>query len=313
MENTSKIYRFEKLTASNVQLLLPLYKKIFNQSYSLPQITQKYLSKHTGIAAQGYFAFHNDKPIAFHGAIPVLMEHKNEIQLAAQYGDAMTLKKHTGNGLFTKLGELTDDLLRKKEVRFVWGFPNQNSEYGYVNKLNWKGNNRMNCYIIPVSKTSSEQLLRKSGILTNRKQKQIKEKLAPQIQPKFLENSISSDSKIGTLRNSDYYNYKSFSSNYVVLISNTLVWIKTEGGLLIGDIEKPGDSSYEMIMNGLMKLAKQLGLHQLIFQVTPNTNLDAYLKQKNNGIHSWLIGYKNFNSDWDLNNLELTYGDLDTF
>lgn len=66
-------------------------------------------------------------------------------------------------------------------------------------------------------------------------------------------------------------------------------------------------------MNQLIILVKQLGLHQLISQVTPNTYLDSNLKQKNKGISSWLVGYKNFSSDWNLSKLELTYENLDTF
>ena len=120
-------YEFVSLNEENIFELMPLYKKVFGIDHTLEHITKKYNPSYTGLNAQGHFALFDGKVVAFHGAIPVLMRHKNTTELAAQYGDAMTLKSHSGKGFVSQLGKLTDRLLIQKGVSFVWGFPNQNS------------------------------------------------------------------------------------------------------------------------------------------------------------------------------------------
>ena len=136
-------YHIEPISKKHFTNLKILYKLVFGNDYSLSYIEKKYNTEYLGKSLFGHLAFYNEKPVAFHGAIPVLMKYKNQYELAAQYGDAMTLKEHNGNGLFTKLGKLTDEQLKKEGIRFVWGFPNQNSEYGYINKMEWDYSNRM--------------------------------------------------------------------------------------------------------------------------------------------------------------------------
>ncbi len=304
-------YQFVPLDESNIDWLIPLYKKVFNRVFTPETIRAKYFPNHTGIKAQGHFALYNNNPVAFHGAIPMLMTYHEETQLAAQYGDAMTLPEHAGNGLFTKLGELTDQELIHKGVRFVWGFPNQNSEYGYVNKLHWQGERRMNCYTLILSKLSREVLSRKSGFLKEGQQKKIASKLQKVIRPRLMNNY--SLEVVSTLKNEDYYSYKHFTPNHIVEVEGCLVWVKTEGGLLVGDVQFDQPEQLENLYPALQKLAKQLGLNKIIFQVAPETPLDQFLRNHLSPISSWLIGYKNFNSEFPLEKLELCYGDLDTF
>jgi hypothetical protein len=311
MESTD--YQYQALTESNLHWLIPLYQKIFNKKYSLEQIRAKYQPYYTGINAQGHFALYDGKPVAFHGAIPVFMNYKDQIELAAQYGDAMTLKTHSGKGLFTKLGKLTDEVLKTKNVRFVWGFPNQNSEYGYVNKLDWKGKNRMQAYILPLAKISSEVISRKSKVGQKKVQKLIESKLEP-IRVKKQGLQSVDDSNFPTVdRSKDFYNYKQFSPNYMIRVNGVKAWIKTEGGLLIGDMEAKDEKQFFKTIAALKELGKSLGLHKVIIQLANQSQQNKWMKKEYAAVDSWLIGYKNFNSEFPLDQLQLTYGDLDTF
>jgi len=312
MANTNS-YEYVSLDEKNIHELIPLYKNIFGVRYTLAQIKAKYQPSYTGIHAQGHFAFFNKKAVAFHGAIPVLMRYKNQIELCAQYGDAMTLADHSGNGLFTKLGELTDQTLQDNGVKFVWGFPNQNSEYGYVNKLNWQGKERMQCYIFKLNPLSSEVIYRKTKIFNQHKQERIKSLLSSIIIDKKDLQSIDKRLFGGIERSSDFYRYKSFSTNYFVNLNGTKVWIKPVGGLLVGDLEFKTEANLLETINDLKALAKQLGLNKVVIQTSPNTMLNNTLKKHFQSIDSWLIGYKNFYSKLPLDQLQFTYGDLDTF
>jgi hypothetical protein len=293
--------------------LVFLYKQVFGTDYTLDFIKAKYGSDYTGITAQGHFAFFEKKPVAFHGAIPVIMTQGGQKELCAQYGDAMTLKSHAGNGLFTILGQKTDELLQTLGVRFAWGFPNQNSEYGYVNKLNWLGTERMQAYILKINNLSTEQLLRKSKIFSKLGQSRIEKKLENLIIPKTNIHSINVIKVGGIDRSNSFYKYRSFTSNYFINLNGTQIWIKPQGGLLVGDLEVKSEEQVLKTVDELKQFAKELGLHQVVIQASPKSKLNQILKSKYDVIDSWLIGYKSFNSEFELEKLQFTYGDLDTF
>lgn len=306
-------YTFEALNTENIHLLIPLYKKVFGVSFSLEQIKQKYQPTYTGIFAQGHFAFYKGKAIAFHGAIPMLMRYQDQTELCAQYGDAMTLKEHAGNGLFSKLGELTDEVLISKGVRFVWGFPNQNSEYPYVHKLYWKGEERMQCYILPLKVLSSETIYRKTRFFEKWKQTSIQKQLSPLLIEKKDLHSIDTTQFGGIDRSPAFYEYKSFSPNYFIRLNDTRIWIKPLGGLLVGDLEIRDEEQVFICIEKLKELARELGLNKLVIQASPRSALNQILQKRYQATKSWLIGYKDFNSDFPLDKLQFTYGDLDTF
>jgi len=306
-------YKLVALDDGNIHLLRGLYQKVFGKNYNLEQIRAKYKPEYTDIVAQGHFAFYKGEAIAFHGAIPMYMTQGGNRELCAQYGDAMTLKSHTGNGLFTKLGELTDELLIQKGVKFVWGFPNQNSEYGYVNKLHWSGEERMQCFKIKLRSISKEQIFRRHQKLQKNYQIQLYKRLSPYRVKKSNLNSIDLLQYGGIERSDDFYKYKSFTPNYFLSIKGNKVWIKPKGGLLIGDMEIKSEQSVLQCIQELISLGKSIGLHQLVIQASPKSQICQILKKHHTPIDTWLIGYKNFDSNLDLERLQFTYGDLDTF
>lgn len=313
MIKKTRKYRFEKLDDNNLHHLITLYKQVFGSNYSFDFIKAKYQNSYTGIKAQGHFAFLKDQAVAFHGAIPVIMTQGGSNELCAQFGDAMTLKSHTGNGLFTILGQKTDELLQSLDVKFAWGFPNQNSEYGYVNKLEWQGKERMQCYIFKIQSLSSERILRKSKIFQEKSQDIIKKKIAPFIIDKENLQSIDVNNYGGIERSNSFYQYRSFTPNYFINIKDTKVWIKPQGGLLVGDIEIINKDQVLETVEDLKKLSKHLGLHQMVIQASPKSRLNIILQSKYKAIDSWLIGYKSYSSKFDLSQLQFTYGDLDTY
>lgn len=306
-------YDFIPLSEDNVHHLISLYRDVFHQSHSIDKIKKKFFSPHLKIKALGYFAFYKGKAVSFHVAIPIQIKYNNKIELAAQYGDSMTLPSHSGKGLFTKLGELTNELLIQNDIKFAWAFLNQNSEYPYLNKLNWTAKIRMQYFIIKTGAFPTEAILRKTKLFHQYHQNLIQQKLTPLILEKQEFSSIHFDKYGSTNKDKDFYLYKSYTTNYLIMLNNVKVWIKPLGGLLIGDMETTNEKSFFKTIHELKKLACSLGLNKLVFQASPETTLYQMLSKKYEANNSWLIAYKNFNSNFPLDKLQFTYGDLDTF
>jgi len=278
-------------------------------------VKKKYDTTYLGKSYFGHIAYDNKKPIAFHGAIPVEMKYANKYEIAAQYGDAMTLPEYAGNGLFTKLGKLTDEQLKKFDIKFVWGFPNQNSEYGYLNKLDWKYEERMEGFKIKTSVLPFEKIMKKTNFTTSLYENHITQILEKYKIDEQIKGSVyNSDTVVSTARNKAYYDYKSFNNNFTIKIKDVLFWIKIKNGLLVGDIETPSKESFYIALKELKKIASKNGIGEIIFQSSPGTLISRYIKDNSDEqFESWCVGYKNFNSEFPLEKLQFTFGDLDTF
>ncbi|NHN27440.1 GNAT family N-acetyltransferase [Flavobacterium jejuense] len=308
-------YTFQPLTKNNLQDVQKLYKLVFENEYSIAYITKKYDTSYLIDGYFGHIAYFNEEPVAFHGAIPILMQYNGVYEIAAQYGDAMTLSNHNGKGLFTKLGKLTDAVLKKKDIKFVWGFPNQNSEYGYLNKLDWKFKERIVGFksknpIISLEKIS--KINSKTKLLYKKHIEKVfyKYKCANSLTGSVYKNNTI----VSTTRSKEFYKYKSLNQNFVIEIEKVKFWIKIKNGLLIGDIETPSPNQFYIALNILKKIAFKNGLHEITIQASPNTLIEELMNKTNwNRFDSWIVGYKNFSSSFPLENLKLTFGDLDTF
>ncbi|WP_237274909.1 GNAT family N-acetyltransferase [Tenacibaculum ovolyticum] len=307
-------YIFKPLNSNNIKDLTYLYKHIFGNTMTLKMVKSKFNTSYLRMGYFGHLAYDNEQPIAFHGAIPVLMQYNGVQEMAAQYGDAMTLPKYTGNGLFTKLGKLTDEQLKKAGIKFVWGFPNQNSEYGYLNKLDWNYKERMQRFNFKVS-FPIEKFARKFSITNNLYNTNILKRIEKHKTSKRIKGSVYiKENVVSTYRNHSYYKYKSFTNNFTIDIDGVLFWVKIKNGLLIGDIEASSEENFFLSFEKLKKLAMNNGIGEINIQASPNTFITDLMKNyTNDSLESWVIGFKNFSSKFPLEKLKLTLGDLDTY
>ncbi|MDH7448049.1 GNAT family N-acetyltransferase [Aquimarina sp. 2201CG14-23] len=308
-------YSIVPLSQENIKDLTYLYKKVFGNSVTLNSVNRKFDTSYLGKSLFGHLAYDKDQPIAFHGAIPVLMEYENTYEIAAQYGDAMTLPNYTGKGLFTTLGNHTDEQLKSAGIRFVWGFPNQNSEYGYLNKLNWIYKERMQGFKVKAANIPLEKLVKKNNTtnsLYNKRIERVFEKYKIDVSVK---GSVFNNTHIvSTARNSAYYQYKSFTNNFTIELNNVIFWIKIKNGLLIGDVEASNEIDFDKALYQLKSIAAKNGISELIFQASPDTQISSLMANRaDEQFESWVVGFKNFSSDFPLEKLKFTFGDLDTF
>ena len=248
-------YTFKPLTKNNIDDLDILFYEVYGKKLSKGFMERKFDNPFLTKDYYGYFAYDDKKPIAFYGAIPFLINHNDQTEMAAHSVNTMTHPNYRGEGLFIKLVKLTYLLLQNAGITFIWGFPNQNSEYGLLNKLEWKYSERMICYSTRVSRFSIEKIAKKNSVTSLIYQKycggvfnQYKVDRILQTKGMMPENVVTVD------RNKNYYHYKSFFGSFVIELEGCLFWIKIQNGLQLGDVEA---TSEEQFKKGIQKL-KQL-------------------------------------------------------
>ncbi|MEM9023613.1 MAG: GNAT family N-acetyltransferase [Bacteroidota bacterium] len=307
-------YRVERLNASNILDLIPLYREVFGKHVTPTYVTKKYDTAYLKVGFLGHIAYEGDKPVGYYGAVPFRITYQGQTELAAQSGDAMTRPGYAGKGIFTHLGELTDALLVDEKVRFVYGWPNQNSYFGYVKKLHWVHKENMQRYAIPVRSLPLEKASRALKVLRPWYEQRSARILDPlRSGHSRLDSSVVDSAWGGTLRDEAFFRYKSFLGNRLCEVAGVPVWLKADTRLLVGDMAVLPDAELLPVLQGLKQLAARLGLREVVFQVSPGAPLDRFFSRHVPPIESWAIGYKNYSSDFPLDRLRFTYGDLDTF
>jgi GNAT superfamily N-acetyltransferase len=308
-------YKFISLTSENIKDLIYLYKHIFGEIVTLNELLAKFDTSYLGTGYFGYLAYDKEKPIAFQGVVPVLMKYNEKTELAAQYTDSMTLPIYRGKGILTELIKLTYDALRKENVKFIWAFPNQNSEYVFKNKLDWQFNERIQGFSIKTTLLPIEKIARKFDITNRLYEKKILKCFKIYKTDAIINGSVFFEKDIvSTVRNREFYNYKSFTNNFTISIEGVLFWIKIKNGLLIGDIETPSEELFHIAFKKLKQIAVFNGIGEINIQASPDTKIAKLIKKHSKKtFESWAVGYKNFTSDFPLEQLKFTFGDLDTF
>jgi len=129
-----KIVNYEEKYFSSV-------KKLFHESYTTEK-PKSYFQYNLGKTPYG-------KPIRFlmkcgnqvvgsHSIRPFILTIKNRKFLGGLTYDTMTHPTHRNKDIFVSLASKTHQEAKKRKYNFVMGFANENSIYGYKNKLGHK-------------------------------------------------------------------------------------------------------------------------------------------------------------------------------
>ena len=303
------------MCVENIRDFCVLYKSVYADTISEKKILQKYRSPYAHSDYFGNIAYHEERPIAFYGAIPVLMKHEDSIEMGAQSVDSMTHPNYRGLGLFTQLAKCTFLQLQKAGITFIWGFTNQNSMPIFKAKLNWNFAPNIRGYKIQVLTIPIEKLAKKS-----KPTKKYYDRLTENYFSKYRVKKVPRGSVymekgvVSVQRDLSYYQQKSANKNYIIELEGCLFWIKTNNGLRIGDIEISSKKHFIKALLSLLKIAKRIGTSEIIFQTSMHTFIDDLFKNSGyTSFESWPIGYQNFSSKFPLDQLKFTLGDLDKF
>ena len=311
----SENYIFERISQQKLKDIKLLYKDCFNEDVSLDFLNKKYSTAVFGTDNIGFIAYdiHGD-PAAYYGVFPCNVIIGANTYLCAQSGDTMTHPKHRGKGLFIKLAKMTYELAIMNGIKFVFGFPNENSYPGFVNKLKWVHKENLNIYKIKIFTFPIAYICNKVSILSKLYQGYahwiIKNKLSKR---SFFDNPLVSQKNDGVLRNEEFFVYKNYIKKEIIEINRKGIYIKIASALRIGDIESVNKEDFYIILKKLKHLARLLGCYALTFYYSPDTEYDKFLSGKFTSEKGLPIGWVDLGSGLNLETLKFSQADLDTY
>ncbi len=308
-------YRFTRLNDRNLADLAGLYLSAFNVRVSKEYLSKKYNTEQFGLKYVGYIAYAPDgTAAAYYGVFPMILEYGGQKILAAQSGDTMTHANHRGKQLFTKLAKATYQLAREEGIEFVFGFPNKNSYPGFVKHLDWQIIGEMESFVIRVPGIPLNAVAKRWGIFSPAYQWLVKKLLRGYTTKRIpFGNSLAAPDKITVRHDLNYLNYRSFSKNYILDLGGKLCWVKLEGNLFVGDIDRMNHDEFIIVLKKLKSIARITGSIKIVFLFSPESPWKGMLLQHAELQQGLPIGYVNFRSSLDLNKLAFTLADADTF
>lgn len=304
----------ERLSAENIDDLSALHQAVYQRRPAAGYFANKYDTGYTGAKYIGYLAYNQLKqPVAFYGVIPTLLWYGDKRVLAAQSADTMTHPGYRNLGLFTRLANHAYTLCKLEGIGLVFGFPNQNSLPGFMNKLNWQFTEVMERFEVPVKTLPLEKIAHKFASLKPALRSYQHWLLKPYRQPAAgLANSVLGDGFSGVFRDNQYLKYKTYSDTQVIQIGRSLFWIKLQNGLYIGDISNGGDD-FDASLKKLRRLAGRLGVSGIHFQVSRATGLHCLFAARFKPQPSYPIIFKFIDTDIDISRIKFTFADIDIF
>lgn len=308
-------YKFIRIDESRYSDMEKIHRATFKENPIKDYYRNKMDTSYLGVKHFGFLAYSQEnEPVAFYGVYPYMMEYQGKQYLAAQSGDTMTHPDHGGKGLFTALAKMTYEQAKNEGIQFIFGFPNNNSYPGFVKKLNWTHKENMRDYKWRVLTLPFAGISKKLKFLMPLYKIYVNVVLSfYKTKNTFQPSSVINNQFGGVSRNEKSFRYKSFYNNRLVSIGGKCAWIKIDGALLIGDIEKGSPDEVNKIIHKLKRLAFWLGCNKIIFPVGRDTAWDILLRDKNKSDEGIYVGYLDLQSGLPLENFKYVFADFDTF
>ncbi|MBS1597819.1 MAG: GNAT family N-acetyltransferase [Bacteroidetes bacterium] len=310
----NKEYTIVRLNSERLKDMEKLYMAVYGISAPQNYFKKKYDTSYTGVEWLGYIAYNKDNiAIAYYGVMPYFMEYEDQIILCAQSGDTMTHPGFRYKGMFVELSKITFELCRENSIRFIFGFPNQNSYHGAVTKLGWKMTESMDCFEIPVSTIPVVSFVNRFKFfkpIYNRYCKTVINKY--RLPQTGIPNSVIGDGYAGVYRDEKYFRYKTYSDTMVIRVGKANAWIKIKNELIIGDLELNGEN-FDNIMNRIEKIAAKLGIKQILFHSSPDTQLQWLFIARYPAVPSFPVLFQDFGAGISFEKIKFTFADIDTF
>jgi hypothetical protein len=130
--------RIANYIAGDEHKILELFELVFKQKMSLDYWIWRFLNNPAG-AKMIKLMWDGDKLVGHYAVSPLCMNVNNKHVLTAHSMTTMTHPDYGGRGIFKLLSlALYEEIENDLGCEAVWGFPNNNSHYGFINSLQWK-------------------------------------------------------------------------------------------------------------------------------------------------------------------------------
>jgi hypothetical protein len=296
-------YPLEEVHFKDVQYLM---KVVFGKRVSIQHLKNKYFD-YLNLSCISTIAYYKQHPIGFYGAISQEFTHNGEKLIVAQVCDSSTLKEYQGKGIHYNLAKLSYDIMKANNIKFVYGFLNENS-YFSNKKLGWDLNRKMARFHLPI-KTFPFAKVYKKVKLENQFHSKVNQVLKP-----FKRNEFDYTSNLShQLYTRSFFEYKErIYPHHLVEVEGCVFYLKIDAIMQIGFFTFDNYKKLEVAIEKLKEVGQKLGVNEILFQVSENSEMYQGLKKITSPKTSWTIGYLTF-EEMDLSHFEFAFSNLDTF
>jgi len=147
--------------------LSELFTIVFGASRPLAHSLWKFRDNPAGPGI-GVLAVDSGRIVGQYMLMPALLRLGRDVVLGAQSLDTMTHPDYRKQGMFIRLARACYELAAEKGVKALYGFPNAESYWGFVRRLNWDHVTDVPCwirFIRPGTLTSVPDVLKPLGAL----------------------------------------------------------------------------------------------------------------------------------------------------
>jgi Acetyltransferase (GNAT) domain len=125
-------------TQGDEHAIIELFELVFKQKYSLEQWNWRFVNNPSGKHLIKLM-WENNQLVGHYAVSPLEVMVNGRTVKTAHSLTTMTHPDFGGRGIFKLLSKsLYDELENELGFKAIWGFPNNNSHYGFINGLEWK-------------------------------------------------------------------------------------------------------------------------------------------------------------------------------
>jgi hypothetical protein len=274
-------YHFVKIDESKIDDLISLHKLCFGFEALYEDLLSKQLNCNGENKFVGFIAYSEENiPAAFYGVYPQFISYNNEDFLLAQSGDTMTHPHHQKKGLFISLAKHTFEYCKSIGILAIFGFPNQNSYPGFINKLDFYELEQLSGFTFYENRLEYSRLFKKNKKVYN----QIVRMIIKQI---FREGEIFENSNVknysAIVKHDDvFFRAKNKKENLLLKINGVDLLLKIQGNVIsIGDVNSTNENKLKEIISILKRISFWFGLRFVNFDSTSNNLLSSKLIKLN--------------------------------
>lgn len=136
MKKSNRTWSVRPATENDQDAIADLFKAEYGNSYSQKHQKWKFWENPEGSPVI-VVAVDTKQVVGHYALLPVRLKLGNQRVIGAQSCDTLIHPQYRGQGMFISLAETCIELAGLKGVEALYGFPNDNSFPGFVNRLNW--------------------------------------------------------------------------------------------------------------------------------------------------------------------------------
>jgi hypothetical protein len=302
-----------RLTPDRLKDVQYLAKKVYNYHYDLDYLKHKYNSKQyceiEDVCVLGYV---DNKPIAFYGAIPVVLIKGNNRVLFAQTCDSYTLPEFQGKGVHSTLANASYSLMKTYNIKGVFALHSDNT-FNACKKLGWESSR--NLFLIQITTKILipwQKILDKTRYTSTLSKNRINKILSSFEKSEKIENIFCKD-YYGVDYSREYLSYKNSYFCHILEIQGCKISVKIKSIIYVGAIENINLENANEVISSLKYLAKKLGTDKIVIELDEEhpgfAILSKYLPSKK----AYKLGYLCFEETFNFSDVRINYIDFDNF